>query len=67
VVTARTRKARAGRGWWPLPRSSRESGSVGARVGTGWESEREVPYIRCRGARSQIGWAGLGWAGMAGL
>jgi hypothetical protein len=60
VAAARTRKARGGRGRQPLPKSSRESRSVGARVGTGWEPERGVPYIRRRGARSQIGWAGLG-------
>jgi hypothetical protein len=44
-----------------------ESGSVGARVGTGWEPERRVPYIRHRRARSQIGWAGPEWLGCSGL
>jgi hypothetical protein len=67
VAAARTRKARGGRGRQPLPKSSRESRSVGARVGTGWEPERGVPYIRCRGARSQIGWAGPEWLGCSGL
>jgi hypothetical protein len=64
---ARTRKARGGRGRRPLPKSSRELRSVGARVGIGWEPERGAPYIRRWGAKSQIGWAGLEWLGCSGL
>jgi hypothetical protein len=67
AAATRTRKARGGRGWRPLPKSSQESRSVGARVGTGWEPEHGAPYIRRRGARSQIGWAGPEWLGCSGL
>jgi hypothetical protein len=67
VAAARTRKAKGGRGRRPLPRSSRESGSVGDRVGTGWEPEHGAPYICRWGARSQIGWAGPEWLGCSEL